>query len=194
MKTSDVIEAIEKAASQWIDVEYGPRIVAMEKSLSAPNRFTSEAMHFAINQQMHQLTGKKISEWWADRPCIDSKTIAVLNPGNIPLAGLQDLLAVIIAGHQYRGSLSSKSPYLLRAFAEEVMQIEPDLAIEFVDRSELLDGADKFIVTGNSQALEWAAMKSESVFAHSRHFGSPVRVRYYRGTRWPTDAAKCARP
>ena len=44
--------AIAEIAAKWIDPEYPLRRSVVEETLDLENRFTEEAMAFAINQQM----------------------------------------------------------------------------------------------------------------------------------------------
>lgn len=55
---------------------------------------------------------------------IDSRqkqpTVLCLHAGNIPLAGFQDAIVVLMAGFRYRGKLSRKDPWLLASLLEEL--------------------------------------------------------------------------
>lgn len=153
---SDTLSAIATAAERWLDVDYPGRASAIEATLGANNRFTEEAIHFAVNQQVHQLTEEKLHAWLAGRQSSSRDLVSVLNPGNVPLADLQDFVAVIACGCAYRGSVSSKSPFLLPAFAMDVKRELPAISAEFVGRDQLFQGAQKVIATGNDAALDWA--------------------------------------
>ena len=135
-----LFKALEEAACAWQDPDYGPRKTAEERTLSAPNRFTEEALVFAINQQMNLITRESLESWIpnpAPQPC----AVVVLNAGNIPFVGLQDFLAVLATGHSYRGILSSRSPHLLPAFAGEVSRcLGQPLEVQFGALPELLQG------------------------------------------------------
>lgn len=151
------IQAIAASASEWQDPEYPPRAEAVSATLDAPNRFTEQATAFAINQQMAELSESALNDWvegsWTD----DSRLVGVLNAGNIPFVGLQDLLAVVLTGHQYMGALSSKSPHLLPAFAEEVRQDVPELPVAFAEADGLFEQADAVIATGQDDTIRWVA-------------------------------------
>lgn len=172
------IDAIARAAEDWQDPDYPSRAEAVEQTLDAPNRFTEQALAFAINQQMSLLDQAALAEWvegrWTDAP----KTVGVLNAGNIPLAGLQDFLAILLTGHRYEGALSSKSPVLLPAFAEEVFQHHPDLPVCFHDKAEcLFKEAEAIIATGSDDTRSWARGQCERA-------GIPASRRLLRGHRY----------
>ena len=157
------IQAIAAAAADWQDPEYPPRAEAVSATLEAPNRFTEQALAFAINQQMAELTPEALRGWvggtWADM----ARTIGVLNAGNIPLVGLQDLLAVVLTGHDYLGTLSSKSPHLLPAFVDEIRNHESAFPAAFEDAEMLFERADAIIATGSDETASWVAELEASV-------------------------------
>lgn len=150
------VAAIASAGEAWRDPEYPVRSRAVSKTLEIPdNSFTQEAVAFAVNQQMSLLTSDGLAAWLAGRRAHSPQTIGVLNAGNIPLVGLQDLLAVLLTGHRYIGSVSSKSPALLPAFASEVSTRHGGLELDFVESDELFDRADAIIATGSDETGRW---------------------------------------
>lgn len=48
--------------------------------------------------------------------------VLCLHAGNIPLAGFQDVIAVLLAGFKYRGKLSRKDPWLLESLLFELQK------------------------------------------------------------------------
>ncbi len=171
------IEAVAKAAAAWCEPDHPARADAIEATLDAPNRFTEQATTFAINQQMDQLTPHALQDWlgghWADAP----QTVGVLNAGNIPLVGLQDLLAVVLTGHNYVGSVSSKSPHLLPAFVDELKTHDPDWPATFDEAEALFARVDAIIATGDDETVDWV---TEQCDAH----GIATDHRLLRGHRY----------
>ena len=150
-----LIRAVAAAADAWTDPDYDPRTVAVKETLEAPNAFTEEAVAFAVNQQMSLLTEEALEAWIGGRSASSPCTVGVLNAGNIPLVGLQDFLAVLLTGHRYLGSVSSKSPALLPAFVADLCRFAPDIAANFALLPELLTGADALIATGSDETIAW---------------------------------------
>lgn len=140
------------------------------------NRFTEEAVVFALNQQMTLLKVESIHEWVSVHNSVADCTVGVLNAGNIPLVSLQDWLAVVLMGHAYRGVLSSKSPYLLPAFVSEVKQRYDALDTAFVRLDELWPQVDALIATGSDETIAMMQAASET------HGISPDRC-LFRGHR-----------
>lgn len=149
--TKALIGSIVAVARDWIDVDYPLRVEAEERTLASENRFTAEALAFAVNQQMSLLTEDALSNWQirlkAQSPC----TVGVLNAGNIPFVGLQDFLAVLLSGHRYAGTVSSRSPHLLPALATDLESRHGGLPARFLDFESLLSEADALITTGSDE-------------------------------------------
>ncbi|NND70047.1 MAG: hypothetical protein HKN43_00550 [Rhodothermales bacterium] len=158
MTVAESIAALDATARKWIDVEYPPRVQAMNATLALDNNFTPEAIHFAVNQQMNQITSSNLESWLSGRSVDRDVSVGVLNPGNVPMADLQDLIAAVLLGVSYRGSLSSRSPHLLSAFVEDLRSSLPQINIEFVEKDQVLKGVDKVIATGTTSTLD--AMKN----------------------------------
>ncbi len=177
VESKKLIAAIEEAAELWKDPDHLRRAEAVERTIDAPNRFTEEAMAFAINQQMHLLTSETLTMWIGGRQARATRAIGVLNAGNIPLGELQDWLAVVLAGHRYFGALSSKSPYLLKAFVDEVRRYAPGLPAKFGDARQIFGAADAVIATGSEETRKWVEVQCEAV-------GIPSARRLMRGHRY----------
>lgn len=152
-----LIRAITAAAADWADIDYPVRRAAEEVTLDASNRFTQQALAFAINQQMSLLSPNTLREWIpAFYP--KSYTVGVLNPGNIPFVGLQDFLAVLLCGHAYCGTVSSRSPALLPSFSTDLLsrieESHPRPGIEFTDFQSLLSTSDAVIASGHDATMD----------------------------------------
>lgn len=172
------IEAIAATSGRWQDPEYPPRAEAVEKTLEEDNRFTEQAVAFAVNQQMSLLSPEALHAWIGGRHTETARTVGVLNAGNIPMVGLQDFLAVVLTGHHYLGSVSSKSPHLLPAFAADLRNDFPELDAQFVDgASELFAGAEVLIATGSDDTARWAESKCDD-------HNIPPERRLIRGHRY----------
>jgi len=171
------IEAVAEAAAAWREPDHPPRAQAVEATLDAPNRFTEQAITFAINQQMDQLTPDALADWvgghWAGTP----QAVGVLNAGNIPLVGLQDLLAVVLSGHDYIGTVSSKSPHLLPAFVDELKAHDADCPVSFGEAEALFARAHAIIATGDDETVDWVAGQCAAQ-------GIPAERRLLRGHRY----------
>src|SRR5690625_7578985 len=57
---------LARVAERWRDPDYEPRAAAVEETLAAPNRFTEEAVAFAVNQQKALVTPDAPDSWLGD--------------------------------------------------------------------------------------------------------------------------------
>lgn len=172
-----MIRAVVQTAEAWSDPEHPARIKAVEGTKKTSDSFTEEAIAFAVNQQMALLSEEGLKAWASETPADIPRTVGVLNAGNVPFVELQDFLAVILSGYHYLGTISSKSPYLMRAFARELEAVVPELPIEFVDADELFARADAVIASGTDETAAWVARQCDNNDV-------PPRNRLIRGHRY----------
>lgn len=147
------IRAVAAAARAWRNPDYAGRASAVQETLRAPNAFTEEAVAFAVNQQMALLAEEALAAWIRNRRPATPGAVGALNPGNVPLAGLQDFLAIVLIGHRYLGTVSSKSPALLPAFVRDLRRFAPGVEAQFVSLPDLLAGADALVATGSDETI-----------------------------------------
>ena len=140
---SSLGEAICEAAACWQDPDHPERAEAVERTLEAPNRYTKEALAFAINRYMHQLSSPHCMQ--VEGPRVQQPhLVGVSCPEAPPLAGLPLVLAVLLSGHRPLISLAPSSPYLLPAFMGAVLQRRAHAA-RFASTEEMLEEADAVI-------------------------------------------------
>jgi hypothetical protein len=156
----EIVRAIAETARAWRDPDYSKREAAVEKTLEAANTFTREAIAFAVNQQVSLLGYDELNAWAPRRLPAEPLNVGVLNAGNLPFVGLQDFLAVILSGHRYIGSVSSRSPELLPAFAADISG-RVHIAADFVDPDLLFDPVDAVIATGSDETAEWVSSRCD---------------------------------
>ena len=176
-----LIRAIARVARKWAFDTYAPRREAVALSLACENRFTEPAVHFAINQQMSLLRPGDLGRWKGQREAAPRRRIGVIGAGNVPLADLQDFVAVLLSGHEYIGKVSSKSPHLLPAFAQDISMEAGIAPVRFVDSEGLLREADALIASGSEATIQdirlraaEAGMPSERLLLRGTGFGIAV--------------------
>ena len=174
---TDVIDALARTAEAWSDPEHPPRAAAVEATLEAhPETQTFEAITFAVNQTMSVVTPEALAAWQAGRWAAAPRTVGVLHAGNIPLGELQDAMAVLLAGHRYRGVVSLKSPFLLPAFLADLVAAAPDLDARIVGFEALLAEADAVVATGSDETMDDVAARLDAA-------GIAPELRLLRGHR-----------
>ena len=177
MSPESIIKAVSTVASRWLDPDDEIRQDAVERTLEADNRFTEAAVNFAVNQQMASLTADALVAWQSRLGWAPSERVAVLNPGNIPFVELQDLLAVVLSGRTWSGTVSSRSPALLPAFVSDLLEAAPDLPADIMDWEDAVAGADRVIASGSDETMD---VIREAVAEE----GIPMERCWFRGHRF----------
>jgi hypothetical protein len=89
----------------------------ISKSYAYNYWFTPENTTFALHNIANQfLNESKIEAWLSTYKIpenLNSKTIAIVAAGNIPMVAFQDILCVLIAGHKLQIKLAEKDKILL---------------------------------------------------------------------------------
>ncbi len=162
----DVCDVLAACAQMWIDIDHPARVEAVEATLrSDGHRFTEEAMAFAVNRTMHALQDVDAMQTWHKQLAGlgEGRTLAVLNPGHIPFVEIQDLVAALLAGFAWRGTVSSRSPWLMPAFLDELLHLFGgnscmDAAIGSFE--EVVTGADLLIASGSDDTMKDVAQRA----------------------------------
>ena len=145
-------------------------IALMERAVAENSWFTHEDIERAVKAICDEMLCRdKLSAWLAKySPTTEPKRVAVIMAGNIPLVGFFDLLCVIASGHECHLKPSSKDRVLMQYIVEQLLDIEPTIAI--YDYSST-DHYDMAIATGGEDANRY----------FSEHFASTRRL--LRGSR-----------
>ena len=119
--------------------------------------YTSEQVYFSIQSWAKALTQENIDQWTSsyDFTTTESKTIALILAGNIPLVGFHDFISVLVSGHNVLVKTSSDDQHLLPFLAKYLITVEPQLAnkINFVEGK--LEGFDAVIATGSNNTARY---------------------------------------
>jgi hypothetical protein len=148
-----LIEILVHTGLQWREPDYPPRVQAVTATLARENRFTEEAVAFAVNQQMSLLEAGKLRAWRGNEGAARTRRVGVIGAGNIPMADLQDVLGVILTGHNLLFAPSGKSPFLTKAFLKEVAESHGDLGLEITSHQEILEHAEALIASGSDETI-----------------------------------------
>ncbi|MEN9980582.1 MAG: hypothetical protein RL542_369 [Bacteroidota bacterium] len=119
--------------------------------------YTPEQVYFSIQSWAKALTTENLNQWTSsyDFTTTESKTIALILAGNIPLVGFHDFISVLISGHNVLVKTSSDDQHLLPFLAQYLIAIEPELAskITFIDGK--LENFDAVIATGSNNTARY---------------------------------------
>jgi hypothetical protein len=119
--------------------------------------FTKENLYFSCKSWSEALSEKNIKQWLSVYTIkeIQSKTVALIMAGNIPLVGFHDFISVLFSGNKVLVKLSSNDKHLLPFLAKYLAEIEPefDSYIEFT--SEKIENFDAVIATGSNNSARY---------------------------------------
>lgn len=114
-----------------------------------------------IERQLKSLakgcTEAVLRRWIADQNTPSHRRVLSLHAGNLPLAGFQDVIAVLLSGGTYIGKLSRRDPWIL----ESLLRMLKERGAKVEGWSSTLDGlashvkmpADAMMFSGSPQSL-----------------------------------------
>lgn len=109
------------------------------------------------------------------------KSILCLHAGNLPLVGIQDLLAVLITGGTYIGKFSKKDPYLLESLLDKL--IEHGIGEGSVHEINLDDlkgiRADAVLFSGSESSVQAVKQKLEALSITNTDTPLLIRTAHY---------------
>lgn len=123
--------------------------------------FTPENVYFAVDTIANNwLTRDTLNTFISKYPNENfnpgvSKKVVVIMAGNIPFAGLHDLICVLLTGHRFLGKVSSKDGHLISAIINLLQEINPEFN-DLIELSEVtLHGFDAVIATGSDNSSRY---------------------------------------
>lgn len=119
--------------------------------------YTPKQVYFSIQSWAKALTKENINQWTAayDFTIVESKTIALILAGNIPLVGFHDFISVLLSGHNVLVKTSSDDQHLLPFLANYLIAIEPKLAHKITFAEGKLENFDAVIATGSNNTARY---------------------------------------
>ena len=119
--------------------------------------YTSEQVYFSIQSWAKALTQENLDQWTSsyDFTTTETKTIALILAGNIPLVGFHDFISVLVSGHNVLVKTSSDDQHLLPFLAKYLITVEPELANKITFVAGKLEGFDAVIATGSNNTARY---------------------------------------
>jgi hypothetical protein len=125
--------------------------------------FTSNDVDHAVKQFRIRIENGDIQKWMetlrSQSLTVESacSTVLCLHAGNLPMVGLQDVIAVLLARKHYFGKLSRKDPYLLSSFLNYFQNNHPgcEQYVRFDTNLHTFAGvkADAWLFSGSQASL-----------------------------------------
>ncbi len=119
--------------------------------------FTENNILFALEGWSNSLTNKNINEWLLNYNFnnLNTKKVAIIMAGNIPLVGFHDFLSVLISGHEVLVKQSSNDKHLLPFLSKYLELIEPEFKGKITFTQEALKHFDVVIATGSNNTARY---------------------------------------
>jgi len=120
------------------------------------NWFTKESVKLSMEAILKYLDPQNLEKWLSGYDIKEQppKTIGLVMPGNIPLAGFHDFLTVLVTGNKVQAKLSSLDPFLLPHLSKILIEVEPEFQ-KRIDFSDRLKGFDAIIATGSDNSARY---------------------------------------
>lgn len=132
----------------------------IQKSYQQNAWFTEDNVRYALSAVSDMIQEKNVMEWLSAYPTLKSqnlnpRSIGVIMPSNIPLAGFHDFFCVLMSGNIFSGKCSSQDKILLPFLAELLMEIEPDFKMRIRFTENRLEGMEAIIATGSNNSARY---------------------------------------
>ncbi|KAB1159915.1 acyl-CoA reductase [Tenacibaculum aiptasiae] len=119
--------------------------------------FTKDQLLFATENWSKALTETSIQKWISNENLghNETKQVAIIMAGNIPLVGFHDFLSVLIAGHSVLVKQSSNDKHLLPFLAKYLEFVEPEFKDKITFTEQKLTDFDAVIATGSNNTARY---------------------------------------
>lgn len=152
------IQHILLAKEIWLTQQQTELQEAIEKTIRLG--FSRSDVHFALRWAQQHISHSELTSWVnkvtvAKNPKTEPPKVIFLHAGNLPLVGLQDVIAAILSGVKYYGKLSKKDPYLLQVFLDAYNSIEGVLQLRFSTTLVAFENiqADSLVFSGSDESV-----------------------------------------
>ncbi|MGM0738103.1 MAG: hypothetical protein ACQETM_02915 [Bacteroidota bacterium] len=160
------IDRICEAVTAWLDNEDDICKTSVERTVTEGLFPRHDVMHML--GRIEKSVTREALRHWIDRIATGlthdpagSEKVLCLHAGNLPMVGLQDVIATLLSGAVYYGKLSSRDPWLLDGLLRVLRKRLPDQLGGWASRMEKLGpiGARHVLFAGSQAsvdvAMEW---------------------------------------
>ncbi|GGG45965.1 acyl-CoA reductase [Bizionia arctica] len=119
--------------------------------------FTNENILFTLDNWSNALTNSNIKQFVQNYSFkeIDSKKVAIIMAGNIPLVGFHDFFCVLLSGHNVLVKQSSNDKHLLPYLAKYLEYAAPGFKDKITFTEGKLENFDAVIATGSDNTARY---------------------------------------
>lgn len=158
---SNLRERAKKVAGafqEWLHKPDTGLIEAKEQTVH-DHYFAAHDVDYSLRCFEQEVTEESLLSWLddqiPDQSVIIPQKILCLHAGNLPMVGLQDVLACLILGHKYYGKISRKDPHLIPSFLTYWEKQHPDDPTAWSTDLEKYYGlvADAVLFSGSAETV-----------------------------------------
>lgn len=148
---------IKKSDVLYNDIFFDDCIHLIQLSQSHNGWYTPEQVYFSLQSWSEALKEEPLNQWLSGYTfdIKESKNIALILAGNIPLVGFHDFLSVLMSGHRVVVKTSSNDQHLLPFLAKYMIAIEPKFKDKITFVEGKLDHFDAVIATGSNNTARY---------------------------------------
>ena len=119
--------------------------------------FTEHNIFFALEGWSNLLTENHLTQWLSGYNLneVETKKVAIIMAGNIPIVGFHDFLSVLITGHEVLVKQSSNDKHLLPFLAKYLEYVKPELKGKITFTEDKLQDFDAVIATGSNNTARY---------------------------------------
>lgn len=176
------IRTLQKGIDEWLSPGNYTLKEAIDKTVQE-RHFSFDDIKYQLRALRKTLKSGEFTRWVmkAELGFVDiPKTVICLHAGNLPLVGIQDILAVALSGHRYVGKISRKDPYLpvtLLNILKEREIINGDWSLHLQDLEKFK--ADGVMFSGSTSSAESALEKLTELNIISEKTPRLIRTAHY---------------
>lgn len=153
----DRIERVQRSVDEWLRPDNYRLKEAIDKTVNE-GHFSFQDIKYQVQTLKKRLKKEEFIHW-AEQAGLKSsgnqKTVMCLHAGNLPLVGVQDILAVALSGHRYLGKISRKDPYLTQTLLQTFKNEGLIDGVWSVDLDDLEGNhADAVMFSGSTSSAE----------------------------------------
>ncbi len=160
MNYRERISEITGTVHKWLSDEQGSLAEAIDFAALEEGFERSDIFHRL--QELERTITDEALTYWAEQAglhLVDGKAsdsrILCLHPGNLPLVGLQDIIAVLLSGCNYRGKISSREHHLTESLLNCLKQSALSERLSWSTKLEEVevDGIDAVLFSGSEETV-----------------------------------------
>ncbi len=216
---ADRIDRICEGVRSWLDNEDGILDASVERTVTGRFFPQHDVMHM-LEQADRTITPQALSSW-VTRVSTNEKGITgmdnstnkatisdqstnrttpvkpvtkvlCLHAGNLPMVGLQDIIAALLSGATYHGKLSSHDPWLLDGLLRVLKKRLPDQVGHWSIRLEELDAirADAVLFAGSQASVNKVTKRIDELGLSDEHARLLARTARFSIARLEEDDFK----